>query len=172
LGTHDSRLLAPSQKKKAYALAGVDVDLANKLKRGIGAFVRQTHGPHVLGKIGGSADYFARVFRNARPVLVASIDGVGTKLKIAFAMDKHERGHGSREPLCRRHCSSWRASTFFLDYIAARDSSLRVPGIASRLSRACRAADCALLGGETAQMPDVPQGESISQAASLASWIG
>jgi len=68
------------KKKKAYALAGVDVDLANKLKRGIGAFVRQTHGPQVLGKIGGFGGLFRASFSGMRdPVLVASIDGVGTK---------------------------------------------------------------------------------------------
>src|SRR5256885_16341958 len=77
--------------KKAYARAGVDVDLANKLKRGIGALVRQTHGPQVLGKIGGFGGLFRASFPRMRdPVLVASIDGVGTKLKIAFAMDKHD----------------------------------------------------------------------------------
>ena len=54
------------KKKKAYARAGVDVDLANKLKRGIGAFVRQTHGPQVLGKIGGFGGLFrARFSRDA-----------------------------------------------------------------------------------------------------------
>src|SRR5215472_10757283 len=77
--------------KKAYARAGVDVDLANKLKRGIGAFVRQTHGPQVLGKVGGFGGLFRASFSGMRePVLVASMDGVGTKLKIAFALNKHD----------------------------------------------------------------------------------
>jgi phosphoribosylformylglycinamidine cyclo-ligase len=77
--------------KKAYARAGVDVDLANKLKRGIGAFVRRTQGPQVLGKIGGFGGLFRASFPGMRePVLVASVDGVGTKLKIAFAVDKHD----------------------------------------------------------------------------------
>ena len=68
-------LLLP-KKKKAYARAGVDVDLANKLKRGIGAFVRQTHGPQVLGKIGGFGGLFRASFPGMRdPVLVASVDG-------------------------------------------------------------------------------------------------
>src|SRR5215469_10760448 len=77
--------------KKAYASAGVDVDLANKLKRGIGTFVRQTHGPQVLGKIGGFGGLFRASFPGMRePVLVASFDGVGTKLKSPFAMNKHD----------------------------------------------------------------------------------
>src|SRR5947207_12606165 len=78
-------------KKKAYARAGVDVDLGNKLKRRIQSLVRQTHGPHVLGKIGGFGGLFRANFPGMRdPVLVASIDGVGTKLKIALAMNKHD----------------------------------------------------------------------------------
>src|SRR5213595_4049155 len=78
-------------KKKAYARAGVDVDLGNKLKRRIQSLVRKTHGVEVLGKIGGFGGLFVPNFRGMRePVLVASMDGVGTKLKIAFAANKHD----------------------------------------------------------------------------------
>jgi phosphoribosylformylglycinamidine cyclo-ligase len=77
-----------SRNKKAYASAGVDVDLGNRLKRGIQSLVRQTHGPQVLGKIGGFGGLFRANFSGMRePVLVASIDGVGKKLKVAFALD-------------------------------------------------------------------------------------
>jgi phosphoribosylformylglycinamidine cyclo-ligase len=77
--------------RKAYASAGVDVDLGNRLKRRIQSLVKQTHGPQVLGHIGGFGGLFRAQFQNMRePVLVASIDGVGTKLKIAFAMNKHD----------------------------------------------------------------------------------
>ena len=77
--------------KKAYALAGVDVDLGNLVKRRIQAQVKSTHGPEVLGKIGGFGGLFAPNFSGVRePVLVASADGVGTKLKIAFAMERHD----------------------------------------------------------------------------------
>ena len=72
--------------KKAYTRAGVDVDLGNRLKRNIQRLVRQTHGPEVLGKVGGFGGLFSAKFPEMRdPVLVASIDGVGTKLKVAFA---------------------------------------------------------------------------------------
>src|SRR2546429_3380646 len=78
-------------KKKAYAGAGVDVDLGNRLKRRIQLLVRRTHGPQVLGKIGGFGGLFAmNFFRMREPVLLASIDGVGTKLKIAFVMNRHD----------------------------------------------------------------------------------
>ena len=77
--------------KKAYALAGVDVDLGNKLKRRIQSLVSQTQGPQVLGKIGGFGGLFRASFSGMHePVLVASIDGVGTKLKIAFALNRHD----------------------------------------------------------------------------------
>src|SRR3712207_9197996 len=78
--------LRMTRRKKAYARAGVDVDLGNLVKKRIQARVKSTHGPEVLGKIGGFGGLFAANFSGMRePVLVASVDGVGTKLKIAFA---------------------------------------------------------------------------------------
>src|SRR5262249_33794318 len=142
--------------KKAYACAGVDVDLANKLKRGIGAFVRQTHGPLVLGKIGGFGGLFRASFLGMRePVLVASIDGVGTKLKIAFAMNKHDTVGVDFVNHCVDDIAVPGARPlFFLDYIGCETLEPRVfQQLLRSLSRACRSAGCALLGGETAQMP-------------------
>ncbi|MBA3763503.1 MAG: phosphoribosylformylglycinamidine cyclo-ligase, partial [Chthoniobacterales bacterium] len=79
------------EKQKAYARAGVDVDQGNLVKKRIQARVQSTHGPEVLGKIGGFGGLFAPNFAGMRePVLVASVDGVGTKLKIAFALNRHE----------------------------------------------------------------------------------
>lgn len=145
-----------TKKEKAYARAGVDVDLANKLKRGIGAFVRQTHGPQVLGKIGGFGGLFCATFPRMRePVLVASIDGVGTKLKIAFAMDKHDTVGADLVNHCVNDIAVLGARPlFFLDYIGCERLEPRVfHQLLRGFSRACRAAGCALLGGETAQMP-------------------
>src|SRR6266404_5271339 len=88
---HSARAPRGSQRKKSYARAGVDVDLGNKLKGRIQSLVKQTHGPEVLGKIGGFGGLFRANFPGMRdPVLVASIDGVGTKLKVAFALNKHD----------------------------------------------------------------------------------
>jgi len=123
--------------KKAYARAGVDVDLGNRLKRGIQSLVRRTYGPQVLGKIGGFGGLFRANFPGMRePVLVASIDGVGTKLKIAFATDKHDTvGGGSRQPLRRRHYSSRRASTFLSRLHRLRETrAARFQTIAARAS--------------------------------------
>ena len=144
------------QKEKAYAAAGVDVDLANRLKRNIRELVRQTHIPQVLGKIGGFGGLFRANFPGIRdPVLVASIDGVGTKLKIAFAMDKHDTIGVDLVNHCVNDIAALGARPlFFLDYIGCEKLEPRVFNQLLRgLSRACRAAGCALIGGETAQMP-------------------
>jgi phosphoribosylformylglycinamidine cyclo-ligase len=142
--------------KKAYARAGVDVDLGNKLKRRIQSLVRKTHGVEVVGKIGGFGGLFAPNFREMRePVLVASIDGVGTKLKIAFAANKHDTVGADLVNHCVNDIAVLGARPlFFLDYIGAEKLE---PQVFSELLRgftkACRNAGCALIGGETAQMP-------------------
>jgi phosphoribosylformylglycinamidine cyclo-ligase len=142
--------------KKAYARAGVDVDLGNRLKRRMRSFVKQTHGPAVLGKIGGFGGLFRAKFPGMRdPVLVASMDGVGTKLKIAFAMNKHDTVGADLVNHCVNDIAVLGARPlFFLDYIGCEKLEPRVfQQLLRGLSRACLAADCALLGGETAQMP-------------------
>jgi phosphoribosylformylglycinamidine cyclo-ligase len=143
-------------RKKAYARAGVDVDLGNKLKRGIQSLVRQTHGPQVLSKIGGFGGLFRANFPGMRqPVLVASIDGVGTKLKIAFTLNKHDTVGTDLVNHCVNDIAVLGARPlFFLDYIGCERLEPRVfQQLLRGFSRACRSAGCALLGGETAQMP-------------------
>ena len=145
-----------TKRKKAYARAGVDVDLGNKLKRGIQSLVRQTHGPQMLGKIGGFGGLFRASFPGMRePVLVASIDGVGTKLKIAFAMHKHNTVGADLVNHCVNDIAALGAHPlFFLDYIGCEKLERRVfQQLLRGFARACRSAGCALLGGETAQMP-------------------
>src|SRR5205085_7852171 len=143
-------------KKKAYARAGVDVDLGNKLKRRIQSLVKQTHGPRVLGKIGGFGGLFRANFPGMRdPVLVSSIDGVGTKLKIAFALNKHDTVGVHLVNHCVNDIAVVGARPlFFLDYIGCEKLQQRMfDQIIRGFSRACREAGCALIGGETAQMP-------------------
>jgi len=142
--------------KKAYARAGVDVDLGNRLKGRIQSLVRQTHGPQVLGKIGGFGGLFRASFPGMRdPVLVASIDGVGTKLKIAFATNKHDTVGADLVNHCVNDIAVLGARPlFFLDYIGCEKLEPRVfDQLLRGFSRACRIAKCALIGGETAQMP-------------------
>ena len=144
------------KKKKAYASAGVDVDLGNRLKKQIQSLVKQTHGPRVLGRIGGFGGLFRASFPGMRePVLVASIDGVGTKLKIAFALNKHDTVGADLVNHCVNDIAVLGARPlFFLDYIGCGKLDPSVfQQLLRGLSRACRSAGCALIGGETAQMP-------------------
>jgi phosphoribosylformylglycinamidine cyclo-ligase len=144
--------------KKAYARAGVDVDLGNRLKRDLQLLVKQTHGPQVLGKVGGFGGLFRANFSGLRePVLVSSIDGVGTKLKVAFAMNKHDTVGADLVNHCVNDIAVLGARPlFFLDYIGCEKLD---PAVLQQLlrgfSRACRSAGCALIGGETAQMPKI-----------------
>jgi phosphoribosylformylglycinamidine cyclo-ligase len=144
---------------KAYARAGVDVELGNRLKRQIQALVKKTHSAaagQVLGKIGGFGGLFRANFAGMRePVLVASVDGVGTKLKIAFAMNKHDTVGGDLVNHCVNDIAVLGAHPlFFLDYIGCEKLEPKVfHQLLRGLSRACRSAGCALLGGETAQLP-------------------
>lgn len=141
---------------KAYAEAGVDVDLGNRVKRGIQDVVRSTHGPEVLGGIGGFGGLFRPDFRGMRePVLVSSVDGVGTKLKIAFATGRHDTIGRDLVNHCINDIAVIGARPlFFLDYIGA--AALEPPvfrQILKGFAKACRDGGCALIGGETAQMP-------------------
>jgi phosphoribosylformylglycinamidine cyclo-ligase len=147
-----------TEKKKAYARAGVDVDLGNLVKRRIQSRVKSTHGPEVLGKIGGFGGLFAANFSGMRePVLVASVDSVGTKLKVAFAMDRHDSVGADMVNHCVNDIAVLGARPlFFLDYIGAEKLEPRVfDQLLSGFVKACRAAGCALIGGETAQLPEM-----------------
>jgi phosphoribosylformylglycinamidine cyclo-ligase len=142
--------------KKAYAAAGVDVDLGNKVKSGIQKLVRETHGPEVLGKIGGFGGLFRPNFKGMKdPVLVSSVDGVGTKLKIAFAADKHDTIGQDLVNHCINDIAVVGARPlFFLDYLASATLEPKVfTQILKGFAKACKAGGCALIGGETAQMP-------------------
>jgi phosphoribosylformylglycinamidine cyclo-ligase len=144
------------RKLKAYAAAGVDVDLGNRVKSGIQRLAASTHGPEVLGKIGGFGGLFRPDFRGLRdPVLVSSVDGVGTKLKIAFATRRHDTIGQDLVNHCINDIAVIGARPlFFLDYIAGEKLEPTVfRQILKGFAKGCRAGGCALIGGETAQMP-------------------
>jgi phosphoribosylformylglycinamidine cyclo-ligase len=149
-----------SNTVKAYAKAGVDVDLGNAVKSRIQDYVKVTHGPEVLGKVGGFGGLFRADFRGMRePVLVSSVDGVGTKLKIAFATDRHDTVGQDLVNHCVNDIAVIGARPlFFLDYIGAERLEPAVfEQILKGFTKACRQAGCALIGGETAQMPGMYQ---------------
>ena len=151
-----SRLsLDMTEAKKAYARAGVNIDLGNRLKRHVQSQVKQTHSPQVLTKIGGFGGLFRAHFSGMRkPVLAASIDSVGTKLKIAFEMNKHDTVGADLVNHCVNDIAVLGARPlFFLDYIGCEKLEPHVfRQLLRGLSRACRSAGCALIGGETAQL--------------------
>jgi phosphoribosylformylglycinamidine cyclo-ligase len=151
-----ARATQSSKPQKAYAAAGVDVDLGNKVKRGIQELVKATHGPEVLGRIGGFGGLFRPDFKGIRePVLVSSVDGVGTKLKLAFALDRHDTVGQDLVNHCVNDIAVLGARPlFFLDYIGAEKLEPRVfQQLLRGFAKACKQAGCALIGGETAQMP-------------------
>ncbi|HSI15931.1 MAG TPA: phosphoribosylformylglycinamidine cyclo-ligase [Chthoniobacter sp.] len=148
------------KSKKAYAAAGVDVDLGNRVKSGIHAMVKGTHGSEVLGKIGGFGGLFRANFKGMKdPVLVSSVDGVGTKLKLAFAADKHDTVGQDLVNHCVNDIAVVGARPlFFLDYIGAERLDPPVfEQLIKGFAKACKEAGCALIGGETAQMPGMYQ---------------
>lgn len=142
--------------KKAYAAAGVDVDLGNRVKSGIQALVKGTHGPEVLGRIGGFGGLFKPSFKGMKdPVLVSSVDGVGTKLKLAFMTGRHDTVGQCLVNHCINDIAVIGAKPlFFLDYIGAEKLEPHVfEQLLKGFSKACKAAKTAIVGGETAQMP-------------------
>src|SRR5580692_10767452 len=152
--------MRPATKKKAYAAAGVDIALGNKVKQGLQEKVQRTYGPEVLGRIGGFGGLFRAEFGQMKePVLVSSIDGVGTKLKIAVALNSHESVAQDLVNHCINDIAVVGARPlFFLDYIGAE--RLDPPVFAQLIkgfAKACQEAGCALIGGETAQMPGMYQ---------------
>jgi phosphoribosylformylglycinamidine cyclo-ligase len=143
-------------KQKAYAAAGVDIDLGNRVKGTLPKLLASTHRREVLGKVGGFGGLFALdLKRHRRPVLVSSVDGVGTKLKIAFAMDRHDTIGQDLVNHCVNDIAVLGAEPlFFLDYLGTGKLEPHVFGeIIKGFAKACAENGCALIGGETAQMP-------------------
>jgi phosphoribosylformylglycinamidine cyclo-ligase len=143
-------------KQKAYARAGVDIDLGNRVKATLPQLLASTNRREVLGKVGGFGGLFALDVKKFRePVLVSSVDGVGTKLKIAFAMDRHDTIGEDLVNHCVDDIAVLGAEPlFFLDYLGTGKLEPHVfTDIIKGFARGCAANRCALVGGETAQMP-------------------
>jgi phosphoribosylformylglycinamidine cyclo-ligase len=146
--------------RKAYAQAGVDIKAADKAKELIKRLARSTSRPEVLTDIG----FFGGMFQIAgynKPVLVSSVDGVGTKLKIASFLKIHNTvGIDLVNHCVNDVLTSGASPLFFLDYIAmGKLLPKRVESIVGGIARACKNVGCALIGGETAEMPGLYQGD-------------
>jgi phosphoribosylformylglycinamidine cyclo-ligase len=156
-----------------YRDAGVDINAANRTKSQIKELVSKTFSPRVLRGFGAFGGFFSLKGLPPDAVLVSSMDGVGTKLKIAFAANRHESVaqdlvfhsvndiavHGAK-PL------------FFLDYLATGKIRPKViTDIVRGLSDACRQVGCALVGGETAQMPGFYAANEYDLAGCIVGWV-
>jgi len=156
-----------------YRDAGVDIDAARRAKSRIKQLARRTFNPQVLREVGAFGGFFSlqRLPRDA--VLVSSVDGVGTKLKIAFALGRHSTVGSDLVNHCVNDIAVHGAAPlFFLDYLATgKLCPAVVTEVVGGLARACRAVGCALIGGETAEMPGFyPEGE-YDLAGTIVGWV-
>ncbi len=143
-------------KKSAYAQAGVDLVLGNRVKETLPALLASTKRAEVLGKVGGFGGLFALNTRKFKqPVLVSSVDGVGTKLKVAFECNRHDTIGQDLVNHCVNDIAVLGAEPlFFLDYLGTGKLKANVfEEIVRGFAIGCRANGCSLIGGETAQMP-------------------
>ncbi|MGA2223351.1 MAG: phosphoribosylformylglycinamidine cyclo-ligase [Syntrophobacteraceae bacterium] len=140
-----------------YREAGVDLDKANELVRRIRPIARSTHRGGVITDIGGFGGLFSLNLQDVKnPVLVSSTDGVGTKLKIAFIANRHDTVGIDLVAMCVNDIVVQGARPlFFLDYLALGRIDLDlVEQLVTGIAAGCKKAGCALIGGETAEMPD------------------
>lgn len=148
----------PDPSMLTYKDAGVDIDAGDEMVRRIKPLVRKTFTPGVLADIGAFGAFFELdLTRFRRPVLVSSVDGVGTKLKVAFLADRHDTVGEDLVNHCVNDIAVCGAEPlYFLDYFS---TGKLVPDVAvdvvSGFARGCVANGCALIGGETAEMPDL-----------------
>jgi len=143
-------------KKLTYRLSGVNIDEGNRLVGLIKPAVRSTYRQEVMGDIGGFGGLFSGSFKGLKdPVIVSSTDGVGTKLMAAFMADKHDTvGIDLVAMSVNDILVSGAEPLFFLDYFATgKLDAKRAAAVVKGIAKGCKMAGCALLGGETAEMP-------------------
>jgi phosphoribosylformylglycinamidine cyclo-ligase len=149
-------------KGLSYRDAGVDIDEGDALVEAIKPFARRTLRPEVLAGIGGFGALCELPKKYREPVLVSGTDGVGTKLKLAFALGRHDTVGIDLVAMSANDVLVQGAEPlFFLDYFACGKLDTRVAAeVVKGIARGCELAGCALLGGETAEMPGMyPEGE-------------
>ncbi|MDE1894186.1 MAG: phosphoribosylformylglycinamidine cyclo-ligase [Xanthomonadaceae bacterium] len=145
-----------------YRAAGVDIDAGNALVERIKPLVKRTFRPEVMGGLGGFGGLFDLGGRYREPVLVSGTDGVGTKLKLAQILGRHDTIGIDLVGMCVNDVLVQGAEPlFFLDYFATGKLDVdTAAAVVGGIARGCELAGCALIGGETAEMPDMyPPGE-------------
>lgn len=142
------------EKKLTYRDAGVDIDAGNLSVKLIKDSVKATYRPEVLGDLGGFGGLFALNNKYKEPVLVSGTDGVGTKLRFAFMLNKHDTIGQDAVAMCVNDILVQGAEPlFFLDYLAVgKLEPEQVADVVKGVANACKESGCALIGGETAEM--------------------
>lgn len=172
----DATLRAPQQRSAAmaddsrpslsYRDAGVDIDAGNALVERIRGAAARTHRPEVLGQLGGFGALCAIPPGYREPVLVAGTDGVGTKLRLAIDLNRHETIGIDLVAMCANDIAVTGAEAlFFLDYYATGKLDVdTAASVVTGIARGCELAGCALVGGETAEMPGMYSAEDYDLA--------
>ena len=156
-----------------YRDAGVDIDAATEAKTSIKLLARKTFNARVLKEVGAFGGFFSIKGLPRDAVLISSIDGVGTKLKIAFALNRHTTVGADLVNHCVNDISVHGAAPLFLlDYLATgKMHPAVVTDVVRGVASACRSVGCALIGGETAEMPGFYPPNEYDLAACIIGWV-
>ncbi|WP_425502829.1 phosphoribosylformylglycinamidine cyclo-ligase [Pinirhizobacter soli] len=157
-----TRPMSSENESLTYRAAGVDIDAGNAVVERIKPLVKKTFRPEVMGGLGGFGGLFDLSGKYAEPVLVSGTDGVGTKLKLAQELNRHDTIGIDLVGMCVNDVLVQGAEPlFFLDYFATGKLDVETTvAVVGGIARGCELAGCALIGGETAEMPDMyPPGE-------------
>jgi len=168
------KLSESTEHSLTYAAAGVDIVASDRTKRRIRELVRSTFSPEVLTDIGLFGGLFAPKWRDyEEPVLVSSVDSVGTKLKVAFMMDKHDTVGVDIVNHCVNDILAQGAEPlFFMDYLGMGKHREDVAtDVVKGVVEGCRQAGCALLGGEMAELPDLYRPEEYDLAGMIVGMV-
>ncbi len=156
----------PSQPSLSYKDAGVDIDAGNRLVERIKSVAKRTRRPEVLAGLGGFGALFELPKGYQEPVLVSGTDGVGTKLRLAMQLQQHDTIGIDLVAMCVNDLIVGGAEPlFFLDYYATGKLDVDIAAtVVQGIGEGCLQAGCALVGGETAEMPGMYEGEDYDLA--------
>lgn len=158
--------MTDSKRPLSYRDAGVDIDAGNELVKRIGPIARRTTRPEVMGGLGGFGSLCRIPSKYNNPVLVAGTDGVGTKLRLAMTHNKHHTVGIDLVAMCVNDLIVGGAEPlFFLDYYATGKLDVETAArVVEGIGKGCELSGCALVGGETAEMPGMYEGEDYDLA--------